>query len=90
LCLFTFSSHIIVTNPINLPRKGIQFDSDAKLYCVKGWAERHARFYDFPHLINRIIENSDLKPTIYVIQNEKEVDTTCYVKFIAVFEKNRS
>jgi SAM-dependent methyltransferase len=86
--LYLFEDHIIIINPVNLPRGGIQFDSDAKLYCVKGWTPRHVRFYDVPHLISRIIENSDLKPTIYLVQNQKEVDTSCYVKFVAVFEKN--
>jgi SAM-dependent methyltransferase len=85
--LYLSDDHIILINPTNLPRGGLQFDSDAKLYCVKGWAPRHVRYYDVPHLITRIIENTDLEPTVYVVQNEKEADTSCYVKFIAVFEK---
>jgi SAM-dependent methyltransferase len=93
--LYLFESYIAVTDPANLSREerareGALFDSDVALYCAKGWGLRHARFYDVTHLIARIIKNSDLKSTIYVIQNEKAVDNTCYARFIAVFEKNGS
>lgn len=90
--LYLFDSYIIMTNPVNLSKKermreGTSFDSDAILLCLKDFGLRHGRFYDVSHLINRIIKNSDLKPIIYVIRNEKEVDKICYAKFIALFEK---
>jgi SAM-dependent methyltransferase len=85
--LYLFDKYVILTDPAVLPRKGVPFDSDAILYCMKDWGERHARFYDVPHLVTRIKNSSGLKLTIHVVQNEKEVDTTCYVKFIALFEK---
>jgi hypothetical protein len=93
--LYLFESYMIITNPANLSRKermgeGALFDLDATLFCIKGLDLRHGRFYDVSHLITRIIENSDLRPIIYVIQNEKEVDSTCYAKFIALFEKTET
>jgi len=88
LPLYLFNRYAIQTDPATLPRGGISFESDAVLYCAKGWGNRHGRFYDISHFIARIRNNlNDLKLTIYVVQNEKEVDSSCYVKFIALFEK---
>ena len=86
--LYLFDTYGILTDPAVLPKGGIFFDPDAVLFCRKGWGERHGRFYDVPHLVSRVIKETDLKFTIYVVQNEDEVDPTCYVKFIAVFEKD--
>lgn len=67
----------------------IDIEKDATCYCAKGYRTRHGRFYDVPHLISRIKNNlGELKLTIYVVQNEKDVDPSCYVKFIGVFEKS--
>ena len=91
--LYLGESYMVITNPVNLSRKerggeGALFDSDATLFCSKKDLDlRHNRFYDVSHFIARIIKNSDLKSIIYVIRNEKEVDDTCYAKFIAIFEK---
>lgn len=88
LPLYLFNKYAIQTDPSVLPRGGIPFEEDAVVYCAKGWRNRHGRFYDAPHFISRIINNmNNLKLTIYVIQNEKEVNSSCYVKFVAVFDK---
>jgi SAM-dependent methyltransferase len=86
--LYLFKEYSIMTDPSFLPKGGIQFENDAVLYCWKGFRNRHGRFYDISHFYQRIRNNlNNLKLTIYMIQNEKEVDTSCYVKFIALFEK---
>lgn len=91
LPLYLFNKYVIQTDPTVLPKGGIQFDSDAVLYCAKGWGQRHGRFYDVPHFITRIGDNLDgFNLVIYVVQNEKEVDPSCYVKFIALFQKERA
>lgn len=91
LCIlpfYLFTKYAIQTDPIVLSKSGINFESEATLYCAKGYVNRHGRFYDIPHLIERIRKNlKDLNLTFYIVQNEKEVDTSCYVKFIAFFEK---
>ena len=88
LPLYLFKTYAIQTDPAVLPKNGIAFEKDAVLYCKKGWGNRHGRFYDIPHFITRIRSNqNDLKLTIYVVQDEKEVDPSCYVKFIGLFEK---
>lgn len=88
LPLYLFTEYRIQTDPLVLPKGGIQFESDAVLYCVKGYRNRYGRIYDIPHFITRIRNNlNNLKLTIYLVQNEKEVDLSCYIKFIALFEK---
>jgi SAM-dependent methyltransferase len=93
--LYLFESYVIITNPINLSRKerlgeSTLFDPDATLFCSKDLYLRHNRFYDVSHLIARIMNGSELRPVIYVIRNEKEVNDTCYAKFIALFEKTET
>jgi SAM-dependent methyltransferase len=85
--LYLYNQYGILTNPVVLPRGGISFDSDAMLFCCKSWGERHGRFYDVSHLISRVLNNINFRSTIFVVQNEHEVDRSCYAKFIAVFEK---
>lgn len=86
LCLY--NTYAILVDLAVLPRGGIFFEKDAVLYCAKGWKNRHGRFYDVPHLLARIRNNlGGFKLTIHVVQNEKQVDQSCYVKFIALFEK---
>jgi len=88
LPLYLFKTYAIQTDPSVLPKNGIVFEKDAVLYCKKGWGNRHGRYYDIPHFIARIRNNlNDLKLTIYVVQNEKELDPSCYIKFIGLFEK---
>lgn len=91
LCIlpfYLFTKYAIQTDPIVLSKSGINFEEEAILYCARGYVNRHGRFYDISHLIERIRKNlKDLKLTFHIVQNEKEVDTSCYVKFIAVFEK---
>ena len=88
LPLYLFNRYAIQTDPSALPKGGIPFESDAVLYCAKGWGNRHGRFYDVSHFTARIRNNlNGLNLTIYVVQNEKEVDSSCYVKFVALLEK---
>ncbi len=89
LPLYLYKEYAIQTDPMTMPKGGIDFADDAVLYVAKGYRNRHGRFYSVPKLVSRITNNlQDLKLTLYVVQNEKEVDPSCYVKFIALFEKN--
>jgi len=88
LPLYLFNKYAVQTNPASMPSGGIPFERDATLYCVKGWSSRHSRFYDVPHLVTRIKNNaSAYNLTIYVLENQKEVSSACYLKFAAVLEK---
>lgn len=85
--LYLFPSYAIQTNPVSAAISHMTFESDAILFCKKGWW-RHARFYDVPHLASRIRNNlGNLELTIYVLRNGKDVDPTCWVNFIALFRK---
>lgn len=88
LPLYFFAKYAIQTDPAVIPRSGMLFEKDAVLYCKKNWGYLHTRYYDVPHFIARIMNNkNDLKLTLYVVQNQKEIDPSCYVKFIGLFEK---
>jgi len=85
--LYLFTSYAIQTNPVTAIRSCMAFESDATLYCKKGWW-RYARYYDIPHLADRIRENlGDLELTIYILRNGKVVDPTCWIRFFALFQK---
>ena len=87
--LYLFPKYAIQTDPTVLPMGAFQFDKDPILFCSKKyWGKRHGRFYDVPHFISRIVNNQGrLRLTLYKVQNEKQIDPSCYVKFIALFEK---
>ena len=87
LPLYLFNEYAIQTNPVCVPNS-FSFERNATLYCVKQWQVHYSRFYDVPHLVERVRNNLEqLDMTIYVIKNEKDVDESCYVKYAAVFEK---
>jgi len=84
----SFQYHAIQTDPPFLPKGGLFFEKDAVLYCAKGYKNRHGRFYDPKHLKSRIKDNlGDFGLTIFWVKNEKEIDSSCYLKFIDLFEK---
>jgi len=89
--LYLFNKYAIQTDlSLFLPWKRMNFEPDAVVYCAKGYGNQHGRFYDVNHLITRIRNNlNELKLTIYVVQNEKDIDASCYVKFIALLEKRK-
>lgn len=50
--------------------------------------QRFGRLYSIDKLKERILDHcGSLVPTIYVVENEKDVDPLCYLKFILVLEK---
>lgn len=85
--LYLYKDYAIQTDPVVLP-KDLPLERDAKLWCFRGLRNRHCRVYDIPHLLSRVVNNmGDLRLTIYVVNNQQEVDPSCYVRFIALFEK---
>jgi len=88
LPLYLSENYRILTDPSVIPTGENPFEDDVTLCCVKGYGNRHGRFYDVNNFISRVVNYlQELKLTIYFIQNEKEVDDSCYVKFVAIFEK---
>jgi SAM-dependent methyltransferase len=88
LPLFLHEVYAIQTNPALLPRSGRAFEPDAVLYCDRGSRGRHGRFYDVPHLVTRIADHlNGLQLRVIVVENEREVDESCYLKFAALLQK---
>jgi Methyltransferase domain len=86
--LYFFNKYAIQIDPSVLFRKSLHFEDDAVLYATLGYGNRHGRFYDVVHFTKRIRDNlGDLELSLLFLTNEKEVDPSCYVKFIAFFEK---
>jgi ubiquinone/menaquinone biosynthesis C-methylase UbiE len=88
LPLYLFTTYAIQIDPAIMPINELKNEQDAIIFCRKNWKNRFARYYDVPHFIKRIknnLQGFDLK--IYFILNEKEVNISCYVKFILVLEK---
>ncbi|MFA5365681.1 MAG: methyltransferase domain-containing protein [Candidatus Bathyarchaeia archaeon] len=76
----------VVTNPVNVP-KGMRFDDGALLYCDRRYPARHGRFYSPEQFVKRVLSVSGLKPHLYVVTNEKEIDASCYLQFAVLFKK---
>ena len=86
--LYLFNVYAVQTNLSGVLRNRIDFEGDATVYCAKNYGNRYGRFYDVDHFISRIQNNiGELKLTIYVIRNARDVSPSCYVKFIALLEK---
>jgi SAM-dependent methyltransferase len=86
--LYLFNTYAIQIDPAAAPRRWRPSEQDAILHGARGWRNRHGRFYDVPHLSSRVRDHlGPLRLTIYVVQNEKAVDPSCYMKFIALFER---
>ncbi len=89
LPLYLFDEYAIQTDPVTaISTGGVNFEEDAVVYCVSGFNNRHGRFYDPQHLVERICRNlNGLNLKIYRIKNAQQVDHSCYIKFAAVLEK---
>jgi hypothetical protein len=88
LPLYLYTGYAVQTDPATLPLGGLEPDAGATVYGAKGWRERHGRFYDVPHLATRVsAQMGELRLTIYALRNASEVDSSCYLKFAAVFEQ---
>ncbi|MFB0565389.1 MAG: class I SAM-dependent methyltransferase [Candidatus Aminicenantaceae bacterium] len=92
LCVLPFylaSEYTIHTDPIYTLFFGsnLSFDPEAQIrYC--SWNNRHSRHYDVGHLKTRIMPClKGLIMKIYKVENFREVNSSCYLRFIGLFEK---
>lgn len=84
------ADHYYITTDPAITNNGVCFDNDAVILCLKWWKNRHGRTYDVPHLKSRIIDNTQMRLTIFYIKNICDIDSTCYMKYVALFEKFNS
>lgn len=84
--LYLFERYAIQTDPGAC--WGVKFEEGVPVYCARGWANRHGRFYDAAHLKSRVLDNlGEMKYTLYRIVNAREIDTSCYARFALLLEK---
>jgi len=85
--LYLAPEYGIQTDPMSYA-DNIIFDDKANIHFAKGWGGRHSRFYSVDMFLERVIHNcSELKVTIFNIINSQDIDSSCYVKYVAIFEK---
>ncbi len=86
--LFLASRYVIQTDPAVWPAGGMAFEPEAEVACVRGWRDRHGRFYDVPRLRSRVRDNLDgLRLTIFDVENAADVHADVYLRFVALIEK---
>jgi len=87
LPLYLSNTYFNLTDP-TIDRTGIEFDKNATIKESVGWANRFARHYSVDKFKERVLDHCNgLTPSIYVLENGKEVDESCYLKYIFVAEK---
>lgn len=86
---YIFEEYAIVTDPKVAAAQQVEFEPDAVVYCVDGWANRHGRYYDAQHFVDRIASVlSGCKITVYHILNAQEIDPSCYARFALLVENS--
>ena len=80
--LYLSLRYSIVTDILCSGPQQTRFESDAKIFAVRGWGNCHSRFYDAAHLHKRIIQNaSGLQIKIIYIKNRSDIHSSCYARF---------
>jgi len=69
-------------------RRGLDYQGAERVWRDDGNKIRFSRKYSVKAFVKRVISNlHGLKLKVFYIENEKEVDNRCYIKFATVFEK---
>ena len=86
--LYLSSLHHHLVDPL-ADRRGITYDPGARIiYRPDYYRVASARFYSVEAFMRRVVEHrSGLSLKVVFVENEKEVDPSCYCKFAAVFER---
>jgi SAM-dependent methyltransferase len=87
--LYLYQHYACYTNPVlSVPAK-TPFEADTILYASRHWQNRHGRFYDVPHLVERIWSNrGTMEMTVFVITNWREVHPLCYLRYAVLFKSS--
>lgn len=66
----------------------VPFEKDILVHAMRGWENRHGRFYDVPHLLERVWKNRGaLEMTVLVVENYRDVDPSCYLRYALLLQK---
>ena len=86
--LYLSNNYGILTDPEVSIREGTVFEDGVMVYCKRNWNNSFGRYYDPENLYIRILNNNDnLNLKIFHISNAKEVDSSCYVEYAMLLEK---
>ena len=87
--LYLSSLHHHLVDPL-ADRRGVSYDPGARVvYRPDYYHVASARFYSVEAFMRRVVEHrSGLSLKVIFVENEKEVDPSCYCKFVAVFERS--
>jgi ubiquinone/menaquinone biosynthesis C-methylase UbiE len=69
---------------------GCRIDDEARVeYRRDFYRVAFSRHYSIPAFVKRVVSNlGNLSLKVLVVENEKDIDPICYLKFIGVFEHN--
>ena len=86
--LYLSSLHHHLVDPLS-ERTGVRYDPGARIVYRPGYYRvASARFYSVEALMRRVVEHrSRMSLKVLFVENDKEVDPSCYLKFVAVFER---
>ena len=86
--LYLSSLHHHLVDPL-ADRRGVRYDPGARVVYRPGFYRvASARFYSVEAFIRRVMEHrSGMALKVIFVENQKEVDPSCYLKFAAAFER---
>jgi len=77
-----------LTDPMLSADARVEFEPDMRLHASRTWHNRHGRFYDVPHLVERVWnKRGALSMKVLLVENWAEVHSSCYLRYILVIEK---
>jgi hypothetical protein len=90
LPLYIAEHRFHLSNPLCSGRSGLVFDKGTPVVRDPSWAmARFSRFYDVESFRRRVVDHlgDRLQATVYFVENEKDIDPSCYVKFILLLTR---
>jgi SAM-dependent methyltransferase len=86
--LYFAEPYSVMTDPAVAAAQQVPFEADALVCCVSGYGNRHGRFYDVEHLLDRVLYRCrQLAPTVYRLRGTEKVDASCYARVALVLRK---
>ncbi len=87
--LYLSQYYACLTDPLRSGPGQVAFESDITVVALRTWPNRHGRFYDIPHLIERVWnERGPCSMRLIAVENYRDISPTCYLRFGLVFEKS--
>jgi SAM-dependent methyltransferase len=81
--LYLYTCPAVQTDPCYSASTDVPFDRGATVFCSKGWANRHGRFYAATSLLERIVEPARrlFDFTVHRIADPAAIDKSIYARF---------